>query len=289
MNNLVTIKNVRGYIDEKGVAFLNLEDVARGLGFTRIANSGNEVIRWERVRKYLSEISVPTSGHEEFDYRATSGAITATQVSPFKREGFIPENIFYKLCMKANNEVARKFQDLVCDEILPSIRQNGGYIATSEDDTDDVILAKAVLLAQKTIEKKNREIRQLTAKNQELKNENEVQKQVIEDFKPVQEYIDIILGSADALAISQIAADYGMSGAELNKILHKQGLIRKINGQWLLYKEHMGKGYTQSSTFSCKTVVGIYKTVVTTYWTQKGRLKIHEILTKLGIKANMDK
>lgn len=278
MNNLVTIKNVRGYIDEKGVAFLNLEDVARGLGFTRIANSGNEVIRWERVRKYLSEISVPTSGHEEFDYRATSGA-----------EEFIPENIFYKLCMKANNEVARKFQDLVCDEILPSIRQNGGYIATSEDDTEDIILAKAVLLAQKTIEKKNREIRQLTTENQELRNENEVQKQVIEDFKPVQEYVDIILGSADALAISQIAADYGMSGAELNKILHKQGLIRKINGQWLLYKEHMGKGYTQSSTFSHKTMLGIYKTVITTYWTQKGRLKIHEILTKLGIKANMDK
>ena len=269
MNNLVTIKNVRGYIDEKGVAFLNLEDVARGLGFIDTSKGTIKII-WKRVEKYLMDI-------------------TATQVSPFKREGFIPENIFYKLCMKANNEVARKFQDLVCDEILPSIRQNGGYIATSEDDTDDVILAKAVLLAQKTIEKKNREIRQLTAKNQELKNENEVQKQVIEDFQPVQEYIDIILGSADALAISQIAADYGMSGAELNKILHKQGLIRKINGQWLLYKEHMGKGYTQSSTFSCKTVVGIYKTVVTTYWTQKGRLKIHEILTKLGIKANMDK
>ena len=43
-NRLVTIKNVRGYIGENGVAFLNLEDVARGLGFTRIANSGNEVV-----------------------------------------------------------------------------------------------------------------------------------------------------------------------------------------------------------------------------------------------------
>ena len=123
MNNLVTIKNVRGYIDEKGVAFLNLEDVARGLGFIDTSKGTIKII-WKRVEKYLMDI-------------------TATQVSPFKREGFIPENIFYKLCMKANNEVASKFQDLVCDEILPSIRQNGGYIATSEDDTDDVILAKA--------------------------------------------------------------------------------------------------------------------------------------------------
>lgn len=49
MNELVTIKNVRGYIDEKGVAYLNLEDVARGLGFTTVAISGNKVIRWQRV------------------------------------------------------------------------------------------------------------------------------------------------------------------------------------------------------------------------------------------------
>ena len=42
MNELVTIKNVRAYIEKSnGTAFLNLEDVARGLGFTRIANSGN--------------------------------------------------------------------------------------------------------------------------------------------------------------------------------------------------------------------------------------------------------
>ncbi len=64
MENLITVKNVKGYVDEKGTAYLNLEDVARGLGFTRIANSGNEVIRWERVRKYLQELNVPTNGHD---------------------------------------------------------------------------------------------------------------------------------------------------------------------------------------------------------------------------------
>lgn len=265
-NNLITVKNVRGYIDEEGIAFLNLEDVARGLGFIQI-KSGKEYVRWDRVTEYLKDFSFPTSGENKF----------------------IPENIFYKLCMKANNETARKFQDLVCDEILPSIRKNGGYIVTNKEDSDETILARAVLLAQKTIEKKNKKIENLISENKELRDENEVQKQVISEFEPVKEYLDVILASADALAISQIAADYGMSGVELNKLLHKQGLIRKINGQWLLYKEHMNKGYTQSNTFSHKTILGTYKTVVTTYWTQKGRLKIHEILTKLGIKANMDK
>lgn len=58
MNKEITIiKNVRGYQDENGVAQLNLEDVSRGLGFTFIATSGNEVIRWNRVRNYLQEFN----------------------------------------------------------------------------------------------------------------------------------------------------------------------------------------------------------------------------------------
>lgn len=100
---LVKIENVRGYIENDKV-MLNLEDVARGLGFTQLKN-GKEYVRWDRVNEYLSDFGFPTSGENDF----------------------IPENIFYKLCMKANNDVARKFQDLVCDVILPSIRKNGMY------------------------------------------------------------------------------------------------------------------------------------------------------------------
>ena len=111
MSNLLTIKNVRGFIDENGTAQLNLEDVARGLGFTRIAESGNEVIRNERVKGYLADVGfIPTSGHDG-------------------NPEFIPENIFYRLAMKANNETAKKFQMLISDEILPQIRKTGTYSA----------------------------------------------------------------------------------------------------------------------------------------------------------------
>lgn len=271
-NGLVTIKNVRGYIGENGVAFLNLEDVARGLGFEKKEiKNGKEYKRWNKqiVKNWLIDF----------------GILNSESILP----EFIPENIFYKLCMKANNEVARKFQDLVCDEILPSIRKNGGYIVSSENDSDEEIIARALIIAQKTIEKKNKELKKLETVNTHLQAENETQKQVIEELKPAKEYLDVILASPDVLAISQIAADYGMSGIELNRILNKQGLIRKINEQWLLYKEHMNKGYTESNTYTYMTFLGIERTAITTYWTQKGRLKIHEILTNLGIKANMDK
>ena len=110
-----TICGVECY-EKNGTAYLRLETVARGLGFARIAASGNEVVRWETVRKYLIELGVPTSWHENSQ--------------PIGKEGlpeFIPENIFYRLAMKAKNEVAEKFQAKVADEIIPSIRRTGEY------------------------------------------------------------------------------------------------------------------------------------------------------------------
>lgn len=269
MNELVTIKNVRGYIDEKGTAFLNLEDVARGLGFVD-RSKGTEKIIWTRVEKYLTDI-------------------TATQVSPFQRDGFIPENIFYKLCMKANNETARRFQDLVCDEILPAIRKDGGYIAVNQNDDETTILARAVLVADKAIKRLNEKIDNLENKNKTLIAENEIQKQVISEFQPIKDYVDTILSCHNAIAITQIAADYGLSGVALNKILNEKGLIRRVNNQWILYAEHLNKGYTTSRTLPYKTIFEMKSVAIDTYWTQKGRLKIHEILTGMGIKANMDK
>ncbi len=95
MNEIININGIDCY-EKDGVAYLRLETVARGLGFTRIANSGNEVVRWERVNKYLSEIGfVPTSGHD----------------------GFIPENVFYRLAMKAKNKTAEAFQAKVTKSV----------------------------------------------------------------------------------------------------------------------------------------------------------------------------
>ena len=106
MNELTVIQSVRGYM-KNDTAYLNLEDVARGLGFTTVATSGNECVRWARVEEYLNS----------FGYTISEPCQSA----------YIPENIFYRLAMKAKNETAEKFQALVADEILPSIRKTGSY------------------------------------------------------------------------------------------------------------------------------------------------------------------
>lgn len=149
-------------------------------------------------------------------------------------------------------------------------------------NSDEMIMARALQI-------QNRKIITYKKQIEELEYSNQLKDQQIAEFKPIKDYVDTILASPDALAISQIAADYGMTGAELNKVLHEKGVIKKIGGQWLLCKKYLGKGYTQSKTYSYKTVFGLDKTNVSTYWTQKGRLKIHEILTSMDIKANCDK
>lgn len=116
-NGILNIHGVDCY-EKDGIVYLRLETVARGLGFTRIAASGNEVVRWETVRKYLNELGVPTSWHDDSQLVGKDGL-----------PEFIPENIFYRLAMKAKNETAERFQAKIADEVIPTIRRTGSYSA----------------------------------------------------------------------------------------------------------------------------------------------------------------
>lgn len=122
-----------------------------------------------------------------------------------------------------------------------------------------------------------------------LEAENAAQRQAIADFQPIKQYVDTILSSTRSLTITQIAADYDMSARKLNKILHEEGIHRCVNGQWILYMQHMGKGYTSSKTINIIRSDGRPDTVLNTEWTQKGRMLIHEILTRRGIQAVIDR
>lgn len=119
--------------------------------------------------------------------------------------------------------------------------------------------------------------------------ENEQQKQIIADFEPIKHYVDTILESPGVMATSQIAADYDMSARRLNKILHEEGIQHCVNGQWILYRKYMGQGYTKSKTFTFDRSDGRPDAKTQTYWTQKGRLWLNEVLNKRGIYAIMDR
>ena len=193
MNGLkvVSIGGVDCY-EKDGIAYLRLENVARGLGFTREKN-GVEYVIWDRVRKYLSELGFHTSVENGI----------ATSCDGEELPDFIPENIFYRLAMKAKNETAEKFQALVADEIIPSIRRTGGYIAGQDNLTDDELIAKALIVAQNKIAERDKLIR-------------EKQKR-IEEMRPKEIFADAVSVSNTSILIGELAKILKQNGVDIGQ------------------------------------------------------------------------
>ena len=253
--NIIEVSNVHGYVDKSDKAWLNAEDVARGFGFTTVAKSGNDVVRWARVNEYLQSFGYPTI---------------------VGKDDYLPENMVYRLGFKASNEAAMKFQAVLADEVLPSIRKTGGYIAFNQDMTDEEIMARAIMVAQSTIKKREEEIRLLAEQNNQLALENQ-------QLKKDHDYFDKILSSKATMTTTQIAQDYGMSAKAFNKILKDLHIQYKINKQWILYAPYITQGYVQSRTIEITRSNGTPDVVLNTAWTQKGRIFLYNKLKENNI------
>lgn len=181
----------------------------------------------------------------------------------------INEYGLYSLVLSSRKPEAKDFKRWITHDVIPAIRKTGSYSMVIPQTLPEALRAYA-----DEVESHNA-TKAIVAQ----------QEQQIAEFKPVKDYVDKILSSKSCLAITQIAADYGLSAQELNKILHEAGLQRKVGDQWILYKQHMAKGFTKSETFTFCRSDGRLDSKITTKWTQKGRLEIHNILSKLDIHA----
>lgn len=182
-------------------------------------------------------------------------------------EAFITESGVYDLIFRSKKIEALRFKDWITDEVLPNIRKTGGYITTTDDMSDEDILAKALQIANAKIEERNKQIKEL---------------------KPKAEYTEMVLQSNNTFTIRQIANDYGMSAQEFNKLLNKFEIQYKQSGQWLLYKPYKDKGYACSETTIISNGVGRVRTSMHTKWTQKGRKFIYDLLKCKGIVPTME-
>lgn len=116
-----------------------------------------------------------------------------------------------------------------------------------------------------------------------LETENLQQKQMLAEFSPKASYYDVVLQAPDVVSATQIAKDYGKSAIWLNNILHENKVQFKQGGVWLLYQKYADKGYTKSKTEVYNGSDGKQHSKIHTYWTQKGRLFIYDLLKGLGI------
>ncbi|XEQ93699.1 hypothetical protein SCACP_25960 [Sporomusa carbonis] len=187
----------------------------------------------------------------------------------------ISESGLYNVILLSRKPEAKKFKRWVTHEVLPSIRKYGAYMTQA---TIDRVLADPDfgirLLTQLKAEK---------AKNAELTALVSAKNQQIAEMKPKASYYDVILNCKDAVAISVIAKDYGKSGKWLNKYLHKLGIQFKQGNIWLLYQKYAEKGFTCTKTHSYLASDRTTHSNIHTYWTQKGRIFIYELLKAHGV------
>lgn len=176
----------------------------------------------------------------------------------------INESGLYSLILSSKLPHAKKFKRWVTSEVLPSIRRHGAYIT-------EETLAKMLQSSEFTSELIDR----LLAEREQ----NAVLREHIEALMPKARYYDLILQSKNAVQVSVIAKDYGMTAVSFNQLLHELGIQFRLGGTWLLYQGLVGKGYTCSRTYH----VNEERSVMHTYWTQAGRLFLYKTLKENGI------
>ena len=110
---------------------------------------------------------------------------------------FINESNLYKVIFQSRKPSAEKFTDWVTDEVIPSIRKNGGYIANQEQMTPEQIVANALIVAQNIISQKDRQI---------------------EEMKPKAEFFDAVADSKTAISMNEVAKVLNIKGYGRNKL-----------------------------------------------------------------------
>ncbi|WP_031538051.1 phage antirepressor [Bacillus sp. MB2021] len=184
------------------------------------------------------------------------------------QKNFIPEGDLYRLIAKSQLPAAEQFERWVFDEVLPDIRKHGMY--ASESLLDDILKNPDLGIKLFT------EYKEAKEEAKKLKLANAQQKQIIGELQPKASYYDLVLQNKSIVPISIIAKDYGLSARKLNSILHELGVQFKMGKTWLLYQRYAEMGYTQSKTHA----IDAERNVMHTYWTQKGRLFLYELLKR---------
>lgn len=121
---------------------------------------------------------------------------------------------------EATKPNAKPFRKWVTGEVLPSIRKTGGYLIAKEDDTPEEIMARALIVAQETMKRREERLIELEKKNA------------------------ILMHVTKTYTATEIAKELNLKSAiELNKILAEKKIQYKVGGTWVLYSKYSNMGY----------------------------------------------
>ena len=174
-----------------------------------------------------------------------------------QRAIFINESGLYALILSSKLESAKRFKHWVTSEVLPSIRKQGGYMIARPEETDEVILARALQIMQSTLQRRD---------------------EMIAKLKPRAEYADHVLDSISCFTVTQIGKELNMTGHDLNLFLCMRKIQYVQSGQYLLYADYARMGLAKNRTFSRESSDGTLRTHTYLVWTERGRDFIHRLV-----------
>ena len=188
----------------------------------------------------------------------------------------INESGLYSLILSSKLPNAKAFKMWVTSEVLPSIRKHGLYAIDDILENPDIAIQALTKLKEERAARKALEL------------DNQVKSQQIAELQPKATYYDLILQCKDLLSVTEIAKDYGLSAKAMNTMLHNLGVQFNQSGVWFLYAKYQHEGYTQTKTQNYNRPDGTQGSKVHTYWTQKGRLFIYNLLKSEGVLPNIE-
>lgn len=201
-------------LEENGAALFCGTDVARSLGY--------------------SEPHKAVARHCPHGTKRTVGVQTGTKADgtpalQMMEMIFIPESDLYRLVFSSKLPTAEKFTDWVTEEVLPSIRRNGGYIVGQDSMTPEELMAKALLVAQKTIENQQQRLSALTVQNQIM--------------QPKADYFDDLVDRNLLTNFRDTAKQFHTRQNEfVSFLLDKKYIYRAKSGKLLPYQRHVDDG-----------------------------------------------
>ncbi len=243
MNN-IAIRNIELFRNESfgEIRILLIEDevwfvgkdVAEALGYERPDNA---------IRNHIDE-------EDKLMHQISASGQSRKMV-------IINESGLYSLILSSKLPQAKEFKRWVTNDILPSIRKNGGYISNQENLTQEEILAKALIVAQNVINEKDKLNKQLQAQNSELAVDNQI-------MRPKADYFDELVDRNLLTNFRETAKQLGIKEKLFIKfLLDKKYLYRDNRGKLMPYADKNNGLFEMKESVNEKTKWAGTQTLIT--------------------------
>lgn len=195
----------------------------------------------------------------------------------------LTEDGLYEVLMQSRKPIAKQFKKGV-KQILKEIRTTGGYIATQVNETPEMIMARALKVAEHTIEEHEKKMKALAEENEaqkrinkQLEADTQMKAEEIKKLTPDADYARQTLTAVNTWNTNIIAKEMGMSAVTLNQHLQRLGIQYKQHKVWILSAKYQGKGYTKTQTYNYFNSAGEVCTRMQQEWTEVGRRWLLEL------------